>query len=57
MKNLKVGKVTRKSYDSKAPTATKRVRVNSKTWIEVPVDATDQEVQDAIAKYQSQHPE
>lgn len=57
MKNLKVGKVNRKSYDSKAHTATKRVRVNSKTWIEVPADATDQEVQDAIAKYQSQHPE
>lgn len=57
MKSVKVGKVTRKSYDTKARAATKRVKVNSKTWIEVPADATDQEVQDAIAKYQSQHPE
>jgi len=55
MKQMKLGKA-RKSIAPKSKQAGKLIRVDSKTQIEVPVDATAEEIQAAIQAYKDRHP-
>ena len=60
MKPIKVGDGKtgkgRKSIVSKSKERGKLVRVDSRTWIEVHVDATAEEIQTAIEAYKERHP-
>lgn len=60
MKQIKVGDGKtgkgRKGYTSKSKGLGRLVRVDHKTQIEVPVDATPEEIQAAIQAYKERHP-